>query len=338
MRLTIRTGSSTFHILPLFTTAKPLRTIALSGANPQTKDKRTRAGRVDAIQTAFRRAGLDQASGALLAGLVGRGILESRTPRMHEAEGARLGLRYRYRLIDFDQLRLDDDALDEVIGFAAEIGFAGLNVTHPFKESVLASLGTIAPTAAAIGAVNTVVLLDGKRVGHNTDCWGFAESFRRGMSGVSLDHVVLIGAGGAGMAVAQALLELGVRQLSIHDLIPAKAAALAARFAGAGDRVAAIDDVAWAVRVASGIVNASPAGMAKYPGSPVPAALLHPGVWIADIVYFPRETVLLQAARAAGCRTLSGTGMAVFQALRAFELITGKTPDADHMARHFSAG
>jgi shikimate dehydrogenase len=279
------------------------------------------------------------ADGATLAGLIGRGIRESRTPGMHEAEGARLGLRYRYRLLDFDQLHLDDGALGELVRAAPEAGFAGLNVTHPFKEHVLASLDTLSPEADAIGAVNTVVLRGGRRVGHNTDSFGFSESFRRSMSGASLDDVVLVGAGGAGMAVAHALLRLGARHLTIVDIVPAKAAALCSKLAPTfgAERLHIAREVDAAIRETSGVVNASPMGMAKYPGLPIPVASLRPDLWIADIVYFPAETPLLRAAREAGCRTLAGTGMAIFQAVKAFELITAVAPDADEMARHFDS-
>jgi shikimate dehydrogenase len=279
------------------------------------------------------------ADGAILAGLIGRGIRESRTPGMHEAEGARLGLRYRYRLLDFDQLHLDDAALGELVSAAGESGFAGLNVTHPFKESVVVGMDRLSPEAEAIGAVNTVVLREGARVGHNTDSWGFSESFRRGMGGASLDSVLLIGAGGAGRAVAHALLGLGTARLTIFDIVPAKAAALARRLAPAfgSDRLAATGNLEVAAREAQGVVNASPVGMAKYPGSPLSAAWLRPGLWVADIVYFPADTALLRAARASGCRTLPGIGMAIFQAVKAFELITGVAPDATAMARHFDS-
>jgi shikimate dehydrogenase len=279
------------------------------------------------------------ADGAILAGLVGRGIRASRTPGMHEAEGARLGLRYRYRLLDFDQLGLDDNALNELVRAATEAGFAGLNVTHPFKERVLASLDTLSPEADAIGAVNTVVLREGRRVGHNTDSFGFSESFRRSMSGASLDNVLLIGAGGAGRAVAHALLGLGAARLTIFDIVPTKAEALARRLAPAfgSDRLTATGNIEAAAREAQGVVNTSPVGMAKYPGSPLPVAWLRPDLWVADIVYFPADTALLRAARAGGCRTLPGIGMAIFQAVKAFELITGVAPDADEMARHFDS-
>jgi shikimate dehydrogenase len=258
---------------------------------------------------------------------------------MHEAEGARLGLDYRYRSIDFDQLHLDDGALGPLVGLATEIGLCGLNVTHPFKEQVVESLSDLAPEVIEIGAVNTIVLRGDQRIGHNTDTWGFAESFRRNMGGASLEHVALIGAGGAGMAVAHALLDLGAGQVSVFDIKPEKATALAGRLGNSNgtQRVAAADDLAGVLPRASGVVNATPVGMTKYPGMPVPEASLRSSQWVADIVYVPEDTMLLRAAREAGCRTLAGSGMAIFQAIRAFELITGRVSDAEHMTRHFAA-
>jgi shikimate dehydrogenase len=273
----------------------------------------------------------------IVAGLIGRGIQASRTPRMHEAEGARLGLRYIYKLIDFDCLGLADQALPDIISAAGRHGFSGVNVTHPFKESIIAFLDELSPDAASIGAVNTVVIRDGKSVGHNTDCWGFAESFRRSMSGAGLDRVVLIGAGGAGLALSRALLDLGVARLTIFDLDRARAAALTTSLASTfgAMRVEETYDLAASVAKATGLINATPMGMAKYPGMPIAQDWLRPDLWVADIVYFPVVTELLREARAAGCRTLPGTGMAIFQAVKAFELITGVKPDAEHVARHF---
>jgi shikimate dehydrogenase len=273
----------------------------------------------------------------LRAGLVGRGIQGSRTPHMHQAEGRRLGLRYGYDLLDFDRLGLEDAALGNVVRAAAEHGYAGLNVTHPFKQGVLACLDEISADAAAIGAVNTVVFRAGKAIGHNTDCWGFAESFRRGMGDVPLGRVLLLGAGGAGMAVGRALLELGAGHVATVDTSPGRAAALAgslgAQFGMA--RATAIADLSREAGVADGLVNTTPVGMAKYPGMPVPRRALRRDLWVADIVYFPAETELLRAAGAIGSRTLPGRGMAIFQAVKAFELFTGRVPDAAHMSDHF---
>lgn len=274
---------------------------------------------------------------SFLLGLIGAGIQASRTPGMHELEGDALGLCILYRLIDLERLGLGVEALPDLLLAAERTGFAGLNVTHPCKQAVLAHLHEIAPDAAALGAVNTVVLRDGRRVGHNTDAWGFAEALRRGLPGAPLDRVVQLGAGGAGAAVAHALLGLGVDRLLLHDIARDRAQALAARLAGtaARGRIVAVEDLETALGTAQGLVNATPVGMTAYPGLPLPKELLRPELWVADIVYFPLETELLRTARAIGCRTLDGGGMAVFQAVRAFELFTGRAPDPERMRRHF---
>ena len=272
-------------------------------------------------------------------GLVGRAIQSSRSPIMHEREGARLGLFATYALLDFDRLGLADAALAAVVDAAARLGFAGLNVTHPFKQTVIRHLDRLSPEADAIGAVNTVVFGPGGRVGHNTDGWGFAESFRDGLPGAGLGAVLQFGAGGAGAAVGHALLDLGAATLQIVDTDAARAEALARRLsAGFGRPVTVVADIAAAAAVSDGIVNTTPVGMAKYPGLPLPRAALAPRHWVADVVYFPEDTELLRTARAVGCRTLAGTGMAVYQAVRAFELFTGLAPDRAAMRGHFAAG
>ncbi|MFD1623327.1 shikimate dehydrogenase [Azospirillum griseum] len=276
---------------------------------------------------------------SIIVGLIGAGIQASRTPPMHEQEADALGLRYIYRLIDLDRLGVGVDALPDLLAGAERMGFTGLNITYPCKQAVIPLLDELSDDARAIGAVNTVVLRDGRRIGHNTDCSGFAESFRRGLADAPRARVVLLGAGGAGAAVAHAALGLGVERLSLFDADPARAAALAdqlnARF---GDgRADAITDLAPAVAQADGLIHATPTGMAKFPGLPLPADLLHSGLWVADIVYFPLETALLREARARGCRTLDGGGMAVFQASDAFRLFTGVEPDPERIRAHFAA-
>jgi shikimate dehydrogenase len=279
-----------------------------------------------------------RARGHTLIGLVGRAIQASRTPRMHERESARLGLSCNYVLVDFDQMGLPDAALGRVISAVRATGFAGVNVTHPFKQAVMPLLDAMAPEAEAIGAVNTVVFSGSRTIGHNTDCWGFTESFRDAMHGAPLGRIVQFGAGGAGAAVAYALMELGVRELLIVDSEAGRAARLAvgmaSRFPG---RVRAQTDIAAALPGANGIINTTPVGMAKYPGMPFDANLLSPHHWVADIIYFPEETELLRTSRALGCRTLAGAGMAIYQAVRAFELFTGRMPDRRAMAEHFEA-
>jgi shikimate dehydrogenase len=257
---------------------------------------------------------------------------------MHEREGERLGTVCSYALLDFDRFGVSDQELGLVLGAAEENGFSGLNVTHPFKQSVIDHLTELGPEAAAIGAVNTVVFRDGRRIGHNTDAWGFAESLRRHLGGAPLEKVVLFGAGGAGAAVGYALLDCGTATLDVYDPDDARATRLADRLTRRfGRMVVPVTDATAALQRAFGAVNATPVGMDKYPGIPFDPAALGAGSWVADIVYFPAETELLRRAKKRGCRTLSGTGMAIFQAVKAFEHFTRITPDPDAMARHFEA-
>jgi len=274
---------------------------------------------------------------ALLVGLIGQGIQASRSPALHEREGAEQGLRLAYRLIDLDLLGLGADRLEELLKAAEWMGFAGLNITYPCKQAVIPLLHELSDGARALGAVNTVVLRDGRRIGHNTDSSGFAEGFRRGLPGVARGRVVQLGAGGAGAAVAHALLAEGVAQLAIRDTEAGRAEALAERLRAhfGADRAVACTDLAGAMAQADGLVNCTPVGMTKLPGMPLPAALLRPSLWVAEVVYFPLETELLRSARALGCRTLDGGRMAVFQAVGAFRLFTGVAPDAERMLRHF---
>ncbi|SDS23130.1 shikimate dehydrogenase [Pseudomonas sp. Z003-0.4C(8344-21)] len=275
----------------------------------------------------------------VLAGLIGAGIQASRTPALHEHEGDAQGLRYLYRLIDLDQLHLDCNALPDLLLAAERMNYTGLNITFPCKQAIIPLLDELSPEARGIGAVNTVVLKDGKRVGHNTDCLGFAEGFRRGLNDAARGRVVQMGAGGAGAAVAHALLSEGVRQLSIFDVDSERAESLAHNLnQHFGDgRAIAGRDLPSAMNLADGLVNTTPMGMAKLPGMPVPVELLRTDLWVAEIVYFPLETELLRNARALGCRTLDGGNMAVFQAVKAFELFSDVAADAQRMLAHFQS-
>lgn len=273
-------------------------------------------------------------------GLLGRGIGASLTPIMHETEGRRLGLDYRYDLVDFDRLGLEDSDLGAMLEVVREAGFRGVNVTYPFKQAIIPLLDHLAGEASAIGAVNTVVFSERGAEGHNTDCYGFAQSLRQGLGVVPVSRVVQIGAGGAGAAVAQALAELGAMEIDIVDVDLARAEALAKQVATANGtltRAMTPERLAEVIEEASGVVNATPVGMEKLPGLPFDPGLLAPHQWVADIIYFPRETELIRRAREIGCRVLPGGGMAVYQAVRAFQLFSGREPDATEMTKTFAA-
>lgn len=272
-----------------------------------------------------------------LVGLVGTGVTPSLTPPMHMAEARALGLDYVYRTIDLLELDLSPDRIGDVLDWADRLGFDALNVTHPCKRLVLEHLDSVDPRAAALGAVNTVLLGPSGRVGYNTDTSGFEAAFRSGLSDAAVDDVVLMGAGGAGSAVADALLRLATRRLTIVDIDLARAGELADELAARHERpvsAASIAALADLLPHADGIVHCTPTGMREHPGTPFDVALLRPDLWVADIVYRPLETELLRAARESGCRTLDGGRMAVHQAVDAFELITGIRPDAGRMTAH----
>ncbi|GLY43098.1 hypothetical protein Amsp01_091210 [Amycolatopsis sp. NBRC 101858] len=387
----------------------------------------TLSSAIDAIRAHAARA----TPGTVLTGLIGAGIGPSLSPPLHETEARRLGVELVYARFDLDELGVPATAVGPLLAAGRDAGFRGLNITHPCKQVVLEHLDELSPDAAALAAVNTVVFENGRAIGHNTDWSGFARGLRTGLPEAELESVVLLGAGGAGAAVAHGLLTAGAGHVRVFDLDTGRAAELAAaladRFgsgraaAGAGlgaavegrgsagsdagtpvggqfgsgrasagpgseagmggragegcgaagsdpekgvggrgsvgpgfegrgsadieaavggrlgtGRASAGTDLAAAMRAADGLVHATPTGMAAHPGLPVPAGLLRPDLWVAEVVYRPLETDLVRAARAVGARVLDGGRMAVFQAAEAFRLFTGSEPDAARMLRHFA--
>jgi len=275
----------------------------------------------------------------LLLGLIGAGLQASRTPAMHEMEAAAQGVTCLYQLIDLEVLGVGVGALPELLTAAERMGFAGLNITHPCKQIIITQLSDLSGDARALGAVNTVVLRDGKRYGHNTDWIGFSRSFLEGLPGVPIDRVVQLGAGGGGSATAYAMFKMGVGHLTIIDTDAARGAALANKLQAlfGRDRVGTSNDLADSLARANGLVHATPTGMKNYPGVAISPDVLRKDLWVAEIVYFPLETELLRVARALGCRTLDGSGMAVYQAVEAFRLFSGLEADAKRMHQHFLA-
>ncbi|GAA2517897.1 shikimate dehydrogenase [Kocuria salsicia] len=274
-----------------------------------------------------------------LVGLVGDGITESLTPPMHEREADHHGLRYLYRPVDLAVIGRPGEDVGQLLSAGRDLGFNAFNITHPCKQLVLEHLDEIDPQAEAIQAVNTVLLQDGRFIGHNTDCSGFTRGFEKGLDGVAPGRVVQFGSGGAGSAVAEALLGLGAVQLSLVDMDVARAAERAAELAARYPQ-ATVESVTAAqapgqIAAADGVVNATPMGMHHHPGAPFDLDLLRPTHWVADVVYLPMDTPLVRAARALGCAVLDGGHMAVGQAVDAFALITGTTPDSARMRAHF---
>ena len=275
----------------------------------------------------------------MLLGLIGANIQKSLSPHLHEDACAAAGMRGYYHLMDLDVL--PGRSLESLLDAARTAGFAGVNITYPCKEAVLPLLDEVSPEARQIGAVNTVTFdRDGRTTGYNTDRVGFRRAFEDALGGnlVYGKTALLLGAGGAGRAVAFALFDLGVDMLLVHD----KEADRAHRLAGAlvsqfgAGRSEAVADVGSALSSAAGLVNATPVGMLGIPGIPVPPSDIRARHWVADVIYTPLETDLVKGARAKGSQVIGGAGMCVRQAAETFRLFTGHVVDLQRMQRIFT--
>jgi shikimate dehydrogenase len=267
-----------------------------------------------------------------LTGLIGAPIAHSASPAMHEQAAHDLGLRCHYQLIEV--AGADREDLRALLNGVRRLGFAGVNVTFPYKEAVVDLLDELSPDAAKMGAVNTVVVRDNRLIGYNTDTTGFTRAAANMVAGSRQGSVAVIGAGGVGKAIAFALVNLGIFELRIFDADRARADNLAFLL-GSHGRVTVADSVEDAVQGAIGLVNGTPVGMLPSRDIPLPEALLHRGLWVADAVYFPLWTPLLIAAKAKGARVMTGRDLAIYQAADAFELFTGFAPSTAEMEKAF---
>ncbi|MBN9087018.1 MAG: shikimate dehydrogenase [Reyranella sp.] len=273
----------------------------------------------------------------ILVGLIGANIQQSLSPALHEDAFAAIGMVGHYHLMDVDTL--PGRTLPELLAAARTAGFAGVNVTFPFKEAVIPLLDDVSDEARQIGAVNTVVIdASGRTTGHNTDRSGFrtafAESF--GKDAAHAQGALQLGAGGAGRAVAFALLDLGVASLRIYDRDHDRARKLCADL---GERAQPLDapEPAAAAAAAALIVNATPIGMQGHPGLPMTPEVVRAGQLVADVIYTPLETEFLKAAKKRKALTMGGAGMCVHQAADAFRHFAGRTPDIARLKRIFAA-
>ena len=276
---------------------------------------------------------------SFLLGLIGRNILGSLSPALHEDALAALGRRGHYHLMDLDVLT--GRRLPDLIAAIRAAGFAGINVTYPCKEEVIPLLDDVTREARQIGAVNTVTVdPSGRLLGHNTDRIGFRRGFEEAFGGAAIagKTAALIGAGGAGRAVAFALLDLGAACLLVHDTDKGRAAALAANLVQhcGPQRARLVGNLDAELPAACGLVNATPLGMRGFPGNPIAPHLIQAHHWVADVIYTPLETELLALARAKGCRTMNGGGMSVHQAVAAFHLWTGLDADLERVRTTFA--
>jgi len=257
---------------------------------------------------------------AVAAVLLAHPAGHSLSPRMHDAAFAAIGVAGRYTAWDVAPAAL----AEAVARIRHDPTIVGANVTVPHKRSVIPHLDGLTDLAARLGAVNTILKRDGRLVGDNTDAPGFARAVAE--LGVPLAGTVLVlGAGGAAAAVVAALVDGGAR-VRIHNRTAERATALALRWSPHGDVAALTDgELAGAARRADWIVNTTTVGMqGGPPGTPLPTADLPARGVVVDLIYRPRTTPLLAAARAGGLVTQDGVAMLVHQGALAFEAWTGR--------------
>ena len=275
-----------------------------------------------------------------LIGLIGANIMKSLAPALHIDAFAAARITGHYHLMDVDQL--PGRTLKGLLDAVKSAGFLGVNITFPFKQEVMPLLDELSTEARQTGAVNTVVIgRDGRTAGHNTDRSGFRLNFEDGLGRAAAEGktAVLVGAGGAGSAVAFALMDLGLSELIVSDKDTRRAAVLAADVCthyGVG-RCRVAHRLKDEIAAADGVANATPIGMTGFPGNPIPVEALRPHHWVADVIYTPIETELIRAAAGQRARVLTGGGMCVYQGVDAFRLFTGITPDVARMHRTFAA-
>jgi len=271
-------------------------------------------------------------------GLIGADIGGSLSPSLHNAEAEALGIPYRYDLLDITALGASVDETPRVLRDAVAQGYNGFNVTHPCKLAVIPALDALDPDAAALGAVNTVTLTERGLVGHNTDHSGFLTGLRHRLPQASTDGVAVVGAGGAGSAVAYSLAQSGTRRLILADVDPYRAEALAERLSGVAPSVTVTtvvpDELGAVAPALDGIVNATPIGMDGIPGLPFDPAFLDAHHWVADVIYRPIRTALLEEAERRGCAVMDGGAMLVAQAADTMTRLAGVHPDLGRMRVH----
>jgi shikimate dehydrogenase len=265
-----------------------------------------------------------------LAGVIGRPVSHSRSPRLHRHWLRTLGLQG-----DYVPLHVLEDDLAQVIRTLPKMGFVGVNVTIPHKVAVMEIADQISDRATLIGAANTLIFRrDGRIHADNTDGYGFLANLRQGAPGwdPAAGPAAVLGAGGAARAVVASLLEAGVPEILLSNRTRTRAEILREEF---GTRITVVDWVQAGnmIEDAATVVNTTSLGMTGCPPLRVPLDGLHPGQTVTDLVYSPLRTRLLEEAEAAGCVTVDGLGMLLHQAVPAFERWFGIRPEVDDAAR-----
>lgn len=267
-------------------------------------------------------------------GVIGNPVEHSLSPAIHNAAFQKLGLNFVYLAFRVEAIG------DAIKGLRALGSFRGASVTIPHKVAAVPLLDAIEPTARHIGAINTIVSTGGTLTGYNTDATGALRALREGDVTVTGRQVIMLGSGGAARAIAFALgTEARIDRLAILGIDEGERTALARDLRSkTGMTVLDLPLDEGALRKtlpdAHVLIHCTPTGMSpKAQETSVPAALLHAGLTVMDIVYNPRDTRLLNDAKAAGCLTIPGIEMFLHQAAAQFELWTNQAAPTDVMRK-----
>jgi len=257
-----------------------------------------------------------------LYGIFGYPVEHTFSPGMHNAAFRKLGIDASY--VPF---AVAPEKLADAVRAVIALGLCGLNVTVPHKETVIAHLDDLSQEARLIGAVNTIQVLEGKLIGHNTDGRGFIRSLRNN-AGFSPKGktIFLIGSGGAARAVSFSLALAGVKRIDLFDVDGRKAQMLAHDIrdkTGVDAEALMTGALAVAMDRADCLINATPLGLKKNDALPIRQERIRREHLVCDLVYNPPATPLLQAAKKKRARRLPGIGMLLYQGVIAFEIWTG---------------
>lgn len=266
-----------------------------------------------------------------LAGVIGSPVAHSRSPLLHSYWLQRYGIKGHYIPMDIAQADLK-----EALHILPRLGFVGLNVTIPHKETILGLADIVTDRAALIGAANTLIFRkDGSIHADNTDGSGFVANLRQNAPhwDPHAGPAAVFGAGGAARAVVAALIEVGVPEIRLANRTRVRAEAMRADF---GAKLVIYDWVQAGSMLedARTVVNTTALGMVGKPDFHVPLYALERSALVADLVYTPLMTNLLIEAEDIGCTVVDGLGMLLHQAAPGFERWFGVRPEVDEATRH----
>ncbi|WP_320035058.1 hypothetical protein [Halarcobacter sp.] len=269
----------------------------------------------------------------LKLGLLGNGIGKTQSKKLHELIGKLYDLDTSYELMDL--ANKENANIEEELNRCKKEGFDGVNVTHPYKVNAFKCVKTMEGFPKGLTSVNTVLFKD-ELIADNTDYLGFCEAYRKRFNEQNPGKVLMLGAGGVGLAIAYGLCSLNVEELIVHDMNEQLATSLVEDLKNAGFNARLIkSSVEEEMKSVDGLINATPIGMFQYPGNPYPKEGFGGQKWAFDAVYTPVNTQFLQTCEENNIITISGFKLFLYQGIEAFKRFSGIDIDSDKIEEEF---